>query len=160
LVRVTFASGQSEIESVSIPHPETQRSRSSLLTAYIVFCAVRGCLQIFTAWSLSEGATPSGHGERLSVPLAVVGALNLLGAFGVWRWWWTGAVLLALAAAGSTALGLWAGSSIAVTTGGLLIAAAVIAGIGVPWRLTCLRCRAVVAASDAVCPACGQPFAG
>jgi hypothetical protein len=160
MVRVTFASGQSEIESVSIPHPETRRSRGHLLTAYIVFCAVRGCLQVFTAWSMFEGVPPSGHWERLAVPMAIVGGLDLLGAFGVWRWWWTGAVLLGLSAAGTIAIGISGGSSVSVTTGGLLLAAALIAGIGVPWRLTCLRCRAVVLPSDAVCPSCGQPFSG
>jgi hypothetical protein len=92
--------------------------------------------------------------------MAIVGALNVLGAFGVSRWWWTGAVVLGLAAAGSTAIGLSVGSNTFAIAGGASLAAAVIASIAVPWRLTCLRCRAVVSRSDAVCPSCGQPFSG
>jgi rRNA maturation endonuclease Nob1 len=55
-------------------------------------------------------------------------------------------------------VGAQAGWATSTALGIAMLAAAVITGFAAPWRLTCLRCRAVVTVRDAVCPSCGQAF--
>jgi hypothetical protein len=139
----------------AIPHPAAQRKHGYFLTGYLVFCAARGVLQVLAAWALLRASVP---GPVPAYPLALLGALNLLGAAGVWRWSWTGAAMLGAAALGAIVVASTRGLSFSVLVAGLMLAASLVVAAAVPWRLRCLRCRAVVGRLDTKCASCGQPF--
>jgi hypothetical protein len=140
----------------AIPHPAAQRKHGYVLMGYLVFCAARGVMQVVAAWALLRASAP---GPVPAYPLALLGVLNLLGAAGVWRWSWTGAAMLCVAAVGAIVVASSRGLSLSVLVAGLMLAASLIVAAGVTWQLRCLRCRAVVSRLDAKCAACGQPFA-
>ncbi len=148
--------------SVSIAHPATLRHRGYVLSGYLVFCAVRGGLQLLAVWSFGD-AVPHAGGLAgvgpIGFSLAAAGLMNALGALALWQWSRAGAVMLALAAAATIATGVLAGWGVTTVLGVAMLIAAVITGLAAPWRLTCLRCRAVVTVTDGVCPSCGQVFA-
>lgn len=147
--------------SVSIAHPATLRHRGPLLTGYIVFCAVRGGLQLVAVWFFADiaprAAGPGGVGP-VGLSLAIAGAMNALGALALWQWSKAAVVMLALAAAATLAAGMQTGWTVSTSLGAAMLLGAVILGVAAPWRLTCLRCRTVVTPADAVCPSCGQAF--
>jgi hypothetical protein len=161
-----FCSGRyvaltSAIVSVSIAHPATLRHRGYVLSGYLVFCAVRGCLQLFAVWSLGDLVPHAGRlggVDPIGVSLAAAGAMNALGALALWQWSRAGAVMLALAAVATIASGVLAGWGVSTALGVAMLVAAVITGLAAPWRLTCLRCRTLVTVTDGVCPSCGQVF--
>jgi hypothetical protein len=151
----------SEIVSVSIAHPATLRHRGHLLTGYLVFCAVRGGMQLLAVWFFGDilpHARGFGGVGPIGLTLAVAGGMNALGALALWQWSPGGAVMLGLGAAATIAAGVQAGWGGSTALGAAMLLAAVITALAAPWRLTCLRCRAIVTVTDAVCPSCGQTF--
>jgi hypothetical protein len=139
---------------VAIPHPAEQRRHGYVLTGYLVFCAARGGLEIAAAWVVMGG----GPAPVSPNALAVLGVLNIVGAAAVWLWSWTGAAMLGAAAAGSLVVASAHGLSLSVFISALMLAGCLVVAAAVPWRLRCLRCRAIVSRSDAKCRECGQPF--
>lgn len=151
----------SEIVSVSIAHPATLRHRGHVLTGYLVFCAVRGGMQLLAVWFFGDilpHASAFGGVGPIGLTLAVAGGMNALGALALWQWSPGGAVMLGLGAVATIAAGVQAGWVVSTALGVTMFLAAVIATLAAPWRLICIRCRAVVTVTDAVCPACGQTF--
>jgi len=151
----------SEIVSVSIAHPATLRHRGHLLTGYLVFCATRGGMQLLAVWffgDLAPQASGFGGVGPIGLTLAAAGGMNALGALALWQWSPGGPVMLGLGAVATLAAGAQAGWGVSTALGVAMLLAAVIAALAAPWRLTCLRCRAVVKDTDAVCPSCGQTF--
>jgi len=145
--------------SVAIQHPATLRHRGYLLTGYLVFCAVRGSVQLVSVWFHGGFASHAGGGVgSLGITLAAAGALNALGALALWQWSPGGTVMLGLAGAANIAAGVEAGWALSTALGVATVIAAVATAVAAPWRLTCLRCRAVVTPTDGVCPSCGQVF--
>jgi hypothetical protein len=132
-----------------------------VLTGYIVFCAVRGALQLGAVWFFGDFAPRLASGGGVGPvgwSLAVAGSMNALGALALWQWSGASVILLGIGAVATVAEGVQAGWGASIGLGVAMLLAALIAGVAAPWRLTCLRCRAVVRVTDAVCPSCGQTF--
>jgi hypothetical protein len=140
---------------VAIPHPAEQRRHGHVLAGYLIFCAARGGLEIAVAWAVMTAGAVAPIPAKV---LAAIGVLNVVGAAAVWLWSWTGAVMLAAAAAGSLVAASSRGLGFSVFVAALMLAACFVLAAAVPWRLRCLRCRASVSRSDAKCRQCGQPF--
>jgi hypothetical protein len=140
---------------IAIPHPAEQRRHGYVLTGYLVFCAARGGLGIAAAWAVANAGAASPVPASV---LAVLGVLNVVGAAAVWLWSWTGAAMLAAAAGGALVVAASHGLGLSVFIAALMLAACLVVAAAVPWRLRCLRCRAVVSRNDAKCRQCGQPF--
>jgi hypothetical protein len=145
----------------AIAHPATRRHRGPLLTAYLVFCAVRGALQLTAVWFYGEIVPHAGASAGVGpvgLLLAAAGATNALGALALWQWSGAGAVMLALSAVATMGAGVLAGWNASVVLGAAMLVAAGVTLVAGPWRLSCLRCRAPLAITDAFCPSCGQAF--
>jgi hypothetical protein len=146
---------------VSIAHPATLRHRGYVFTGYLVFCAVRGGLQLGAVWffgDLAPRAAVGGGVGPVGWSLAVAGAMNALGALALWQWSRAGVVLLGIAAAATITVGVQGGWGVSTALGVVMLLAAVVTGLAAPWRLICLRCRTIVTATDGACPSCGQVF--